>query len=75
MLKGTLASHNIRVLFWAELFGSVRFIQPVLALFYFARGLDETYILWVLLFWSSGVLLGEIPTGMFADRYGANCLL
>lgn len=71
MLKGTLASHNIRVLFWAELFGSVRFIQPVLALFYFARGLDETYILWVLLFWSSGVLLGEIPTGMFADRYGA----
>ncbi|MFZ3579483.1 MFS transporter [Virgibacillus sp. DJP39] len=71
MKKGTLASRNIRVLFWAELFGSVRFIQPVLALFYFARGLDEAYILWVLLFWSTGVLIGEVPTGMFADRYGA----
>ncbi|WP_430789683.1 MFS transporter [Virgibacillus flavescens] len=71
MKKGTLASHNIRVLFWAELFGSVRFLQPVLALFYFARGLDESTILWVLLFWSTGVLIGEVPTGIFADRYGA----
>ncbi|WP_088103106.1 MFS transporter [Halalkalibacter urbisdiaboli] len=71
MKKGTLASQNIRVLFWAELFGSVRFLQPVLALFYFSRGLDEAYILWVLLFWSTGVLIGEVPTGMFADRYGA----
>ncbi|WP_404451826.1 MFS transporter [Virgibacillus necropolis] len=71
MKKGTLAFQNVRVLFWAELFGSVRFIQPVLALFYFARGLDEASILWVLLFWSTGVLIGEVPTGMFADRYGA----
>ncbi|WLR42044.1 MFS transporter [Bacillus carboniphilus] len=71
MKKGTLASRNIRVLFWAELFGSVRFIQPVLALFYFARGLDETSILWVMLFWSTGVLIGEVPTGVFADRFGA----
>ncbi|ASK62560.1 MFS transporter [Virgibacillus phasianinus] len=71
MKTGTLASHNVRVLFWAELFGSVRFIQPVLALFYFARGLDEASILWVLLFWSTGVLIGEVPTGMFADCYGA----
>ncbi|WP_077706081.1 MFS transporter [Virgibacillus dokdonensis] len=71
MKQGTLASRNIRVLFWAELFGSVRFIQPVLALFYFSRGLDEASILWLLLFWSTGVLIGEIPTGMFADRYGA----
>ncbi|MFD0047965.1 MFS transporter [Actinomycetes bacterium NPDC127524] len=71
MKKGTLASHNIRVLFWSSLFGSVQFIQPVLALFYFARGLDEASILWVMLFWSIGVLIGEVPTGMFADRYGA----
>ncbi|WP_083392297.1 MFS transporter [Bacillus sp. MUM 13] len=71
MKKGTLSSHNIRVLFWSSLFGSVQFIQPVLALFYFARGLDEASILWVMLFWSIGVLIGEVPTGMFADRYGA----
>ncbi len=69
--KNTLASHNIRLLFWAELFGSVRFLQPVLTLFYFDRGLDEALILVVLLFFSIGVLVGEIPTGVFADRFGA----
>lgn len=71
MKKNTFASHNIRLLFWAELFGSVRFLQPVLTLFYFARGLDEALILGVLLFFSIGVLVGEIPTGVFADRFGA----
>ncbi len=71
MKKNTLASHNIRLLFWAELFGSVRFLQPVLTLFYFARGLDEPLILVVLTFFSLGVLVGEIPTGVFADRFGA----
>ncbi len=53
------------------MFGSAVFLQPVIALFYFSRGLDEALILWVMLFWSAGVLIGEIPTGMFADRYGA----
>ncbi len=71
MKQGTLASHNIRVLFWTKLFGSVLFLQPVMALFYFSRGLDEALIIWVMLFWSAGVLIGEVPTGMFADRYGA----
>lgn len=71
MKQHTLASKNIRVLFWAEIFGSMRFILPVITLFYFSRGLDETLILFVLTFWSTGVLVGEIPTGMFADRYGA----
>lgn len=71
MKKNTLASHNIRILFWADLFGSIRFLAPVLTLFYYARGLDETVILWVLLFWSTGCLVGEVPTGIFADRYGA----
>ncbi|MGP4069042.1 MFS transporter [Halobacillus sp. B29] len=70
MQKNTLAAHNIRFLFWAELFGSVRFIQPVLTLFYFERGLDESLILLVLTFFSIGVLAGEIPTGVLADRYG-----
>ncbi|QHE51935.1 MFS transporter [Pontibacillus sp. HMF3514] len=71
MKKNTLASHNIRILFWSEIFGSMRFILPVLTLFYFSRGLDESLILIVLTFWSTGVLVGEIPTGMFADRFGA----
>ncbi|WP_181347187.1 MFS transporter [Thalassobacillus sp. CUG 92003] len=71
MKKNTLAAHNINYLFWAEIFGSVRFIQPVLTLFYFARGLDESLILLVMMFFSLGVLAGEVPTGVFADRFGA----
>ncbi|RDY71328.1 MFS transporter [Halobacillus trueperi] len=71
MKKNTLASYNIQLLFWAEIFGNFRFIQPVLTLFYFARGLDETMILLVMTFFSIGVLLGELPTGVIADRFGA----
>ncbi|SFK11251.1 Major Facilitator Superfamily protein [Halobacillus dabanensis] len=71
MKKNTLASHNICILFWGELFGSIRFIQPVLTLFYFARGLDESMILIVMTFFSIGVLFGEIPTGVLADLFGA----
>ncbi|MGR9048054.1 MFS transporter [Halobacillus faecis] len=71
MKKNSLASYNIRLLFWAEIFGNFRFIQPVLTLFYFARGLDETMILLVMTFFSIGVLFGEIPTGVIADRFGA----
>ncbi|REJ09824.1 MFS transporter [Halobacillus trueperi] len=71
MKKNTLASYNIQLLFWAEIFGNFRFIQPVLTLFYFARGLDETMILFVMTFFSIGVLLGELPTGVIADRFGA----
>lgn len=71
MKKNTLASYNIQLLFWAEIFGNFRFIQPVLTLFYFARGLDETRILLIMTFFSIGVLLGELPTGVIADRFGA----
>lgn len=71
MKKYTLAAHNINFLFWSQIFGSIRFITPVLTLFYFSRGLDETLILLVMTFFSLGVLIGEVPTGIFADRYGA----
>ncbi|MGD7059432.1 hypothetical protein ACQCVN_21630 [Rossellomorea aquimaris] len=71
MKKGTLAAHNIHFLFWSQIFGSIRFITPVLTLFYFSRGLDETLILLVMTFFSLGVLIGEVPTGIFADRFRA----
>ncbi|SEA25715.1 Predicted arabinose efflux permease, MFS family [Thalassobacillus cyri] len=71
MKKITLASHNIKILFLSKIFGSIRFIAPVLTLFYFSRGLDEPQILFVMTFFSVGVLIGEIPTGIFADRFGA----
>ncbi|MFT4414336.1 MFS transporter [Fredinandcohnia humi] len=70
-LKGTLAGHNIRVLYWIRFFGEISFLAPVLTLFYTARGLSASEILIVLMFWSGAVLIGEVPTGVFADRYGA----
>jgi MFS family permease len=71
MRKQTLASHNIRMLFWISFFGTISFLQPVLTLFYFERGLTSSDILIVLMFWSGAVLIGEVPTGIFADRFGA----
>ncbi len=70
-LKGTLAGHNIRVMFWIQFFGAISFLAPVLTLFYTERGLSSSDILIVLMFWSGAVLLGEVPTGVFADRFGA----
>ncbi|MEI5908475.1 MFS transporter [Bacillus spongiae] len=66
----SLANHNISVLFWVQFFSTVSFLQPILTLFYFERGLTAPDIFIVLLCWSSGVLVGEIPTGIFADRFG-----
>ncbi|PLS17127.1 MFS transporter [Bacillus sp. M6-12] len=71
MKSNTLASHNITVLFWINLFGSISFIQPVMTLFYIEKGLTESHILWIMMFWSGAVLLAEVPTGIFADKYGA----
>ncbi|MFX3629663.1 MAG: MFS transporter [Ectobacillus sp.] len=71
MKKHTLAAHNITILFWASFFGSISFIQPVMTLFYMENGLTEAHILWVLMCWSGAVLVSEVPTGVFADRFGA----
>lgn len=70
-LKGTTAGHNIRVMFWIQFFSSMSFLAPVLTLFYTERGLSASNILIVIMFWSGAVLVGEIPTGVIADRYGA----
>jgi MFS family permease len=69
--KQTIASHNIKALFWVQFFGTISFLQPVITLFYMERGLDSSDILIVLMFWSGAVLIGEVPTGIFADRFGA----
>ncbi|WP_409250927.1 MFS transporter [Bacillus sp. SCS-153A] len=71
MKKNTIASHNIRALFWVQFFGTISFLQTVITLFYMERGLDSSTILIVLMFWSGAVLVGEVPTGIFADRFGA----
>ena len=47
------------------------FLAHILTLFYTERGLTASEILIVLMFWSGAVLVGEIPTGVIADRFGA----
>ncbi|WP_134684519.1 MFS transporter [Brevibacillus migulae] len=61
---------NIRILFWTSLFGSINFLEPIMTLFYFQRGLSASEVFWVTLAWCATVLLFEVPTGAFADRFG-----
>ncbi len=67
----SISRRNITVLFWVNFFGTISFLQPVLTLFYVKNGLSEADILVILMCWSGAVLIGEIPTGVFADRFGA----
>ncbi|WP_369899624.1 MFS transporter [Bacillus manliponensis] len=71
MKKHTIASHNIAILFWVQFFGTISFLQPVMTLFYMERGLTASHIFIVLMCWSGAVLIGEVPAGVFADRFGA----
>ncbi|MDM5155106.1 MFS transporter [Bacillus sp. DX1.1] len=70
MKKHTIASHNISILFWVHFFGTISFLQAVMTLFYVERGLTTSNIFIVLMCWSGAVLIGEVPAGVFADRYG-----
>ncbi len=70
-MSTSISKHNIRMMFWIHLFGTINFLAPVLTLFYMERGLEASHILWLQLFWSGAVLLGEVPGGVVADRFGA----
>lgn len=61
---------NIKRLFWTTLFGSVNFLEPIMVLFYLKRGLDASTVYWITLAWCLSVLIFEVPTGAFADRFG-----
>lgn len=70
-LKGrTISAHNVRILFWATVFASVNFMEPILTLFYLERGLDLAQVYMVTLVWCLTVLVFEVPTGAYADRFG-----
>ncbi|MGG3521224.1 MFS transporter [Bacillus pseudomycoides] len=69
MDKYTLANHNISILFWVHFFGTISFLQAVMTLFYVERGLTPSNIFIVLMCWSGAVLIGEVPAGIFADRF------
>ncbi|WP_456270975.1 MFS transporter [Bacillus sp. AK031] len=70
MTTTSISKHNIKYMFWISFFGTINFIAPVLTLFYMGRGLEPLHILWLQLFWSGAVLIGEVPGGVVADRFG-----
>lgn len=70
-LHTPISTYNVRTMAFVRFFGTLNFLTPVLTLFYFNRGLEPSHILWLQIFWSGAVLLGEVPGGVVADRYGA----
>lgn len=62
--------NNPKYFFWASLFGTVNILNPVMTLFYFKRGLAPGDLFILMLCFSMSVLLFEVPTGVFADRFG-----
>lgn len=52
------------------MWGNVNLLAPILALFYLHRNLSWTEQLFVLLTFSVSILIFEVPTGAFADRFG-----
>ena len=67
-----LATHNVRVFYFITLFGTINLLDPVITLFYFHRGLSASDILIILFMYCAAMLVSEIPTGAFADRFGPN---
>jgi hypothetical protein len=67
----SLSKHNVRHLYWANLWGGSNFLEPVITFFYTLHGLNPTQILFVFLSFSVSILVFEVPTGAFADRFGA----
>jgi fucose permease len=66
-----ISNNNAQKLYWISLLGRFNLLEPVMTFFYLSVGLNYTDIFVVLLCFSVSILIFEIPTGAFADRYGA----
>jgi MFS family permease len=66
----SIARHNERVFWWSALLMGVSFLEPVLTLFYLAKGMTNAQILLTITAMQVTNLLCEVPTGAFADRFG-----
>jgi MFS family permease len=65
-----IAMNNVDKYFWVTLFQSAGFLSPVITLFFIHRGLSYPQIFIVTLIVLVCMFLFEVPTGIFADRYG-----
>lgn len=67
----SISQTNVHKLYWISLFSGVNLLESVITFFYFSVGLNYTNIFIVLLCFSISIMIFEVPTGAFADRYGA----
>ena len=69
-MKFMSVKNNPRIYFWAKFFGSFSFIAPVMVLFMLHRGLELSDLLIRIMFIVVSMFIFEVPTGMFADKFG-----
>lgn len=65
----------IRTLKWIYFFKSLWFFAPILTLFYLSRNLTLFQILTLEAILTAAIILAEVPTGIFADKYGRKNVL
>lgn len=61
---------NVRKLFWINLFNNFFWLSSVITFFYLQRGLSYAEILSLGAIMGISILLFEVPTGLFADKFG-----
>lgn len=66
---------NIRLLKLIAFLKGAYFQTPILSLFFLAQGVPISVIVASNIFWSVGAFLGEVPTGIFADKFGQKIAL
>ncbi len=68
--------NTIRKIYWYRIFNDFMLIYPLYNVMFAQRGhLDTFQISTLLIIWSAGSLLFELPTGVLADRYSRRTLL
>lgn len=65
-----LRHKNLYKLYLSEFLFGLYFVIPIQALFYAAQGLSFAQIMWLESILLAGIMLCEIPTGIFGDRIG-----
>ena len=61
---------NIKKYYFYQFFNNLVFFTPVIVLFWQSRGLNMTQIMTLQSIYSIAVIILEVPTGAFADRFG-----
>lgn len=70
MRKDTRVEKNFRYCLIAEFCSGFQVLAPIWTLFCYSRSLEPSHMFWLLFSFCFAILIFEIPTGFFADRFG-----